>query len=952
MRSFLLTSVFFLFIIRHVFSQDFESYYNAIDFNLPTDTYTDCVGPLSHPNFKVPGKITTTFSNSTSTVLSPRYSKMTAGEYIQLNPGILIYPSSCTYPNTQFSQFNIAPGNCDVVITNSLNGSIGLHEMLELGIKPSQSIADAIHNFFFNSSGTKVNPYNADHNDPDFIDIVADFVSPTGIHKTAYGFFYRDYSVDQTNDTWIENPTNYPFRVRFAPDEYGSWNVSINIYSSAENLLNLTIDPTCSASGFNGAYSENLGYLEVGLHNNLRYHDNHQSFFALGQNNAWPIGDFGGYLTEIVHPSDFNKQIHNLISLSDNHGNYNRICMLPLSQGIEWEHLGVYDSYVSGVYDSYTPPVQFGDQSLRNRQEQAWEFDRLLKAAEQKHVYIQLDIEKSDQYNVVHHEWDEDHRQCWESNPYHSIVSEPYEFFSNATTLKLFKRKLRYLIARWGYSTSIASYELMSEVDRIDNHGDHLNEINGWLIYIKNYIKNNLDSKHLISWSWATIEASENYFMHSQPDFSDVHNYGDKKNQNYDWRYHYSESGTTLYNIKKPFILGEMGGAQLTEACSDLSFHNALWSTAFMGGFGSGLEWWEWDNDAYRTNFNGISNFFSGIDFESHHFERTQWRNSDPFEFDITNCSGSWNWLTTKRYYTLENYELVSTSGKLAMGWLHNATAYWHNTTCWSSSPEPCDADDYGHILPIGSHQKFKIKGLDVWRQYHLDLYRPEDNSWYYYYDESTNILGELRLKCWDMFNWSNDYVYKAHRSGYSWRPTNDSIPPDTLDCPLDTNFVNVTYDDDSLHLFTYEWNFGNGQTYIGNNPKVYFSTPGTYTVTLIVSDSMGWADTLQQQFIVPYCDSIAARMQNSFAENHSTDSLPFKVYPNPAHDKLSIEFLDEISLPIAIRIFNSLDQLVFLKENVKEIKTDFNTSHLEPGMYFVKIVGINNSSFAKFIVQ
>lgn len=61
--------------------------------------------------------------------------------------------------------------------------------------------------------------------------------------------------------------------------------------------------------------------------------------------------------------------------------------------------------------------------------------------------------------------------------------------------------------------------------------------------------------------------------------------------------------------------------------------------------------------------------------------------------------------------------------------------------------------------------------------------------------------------------------------------------PADVCDPPLTVNFFNVSGQDG----LTYQWDLGNGQTFTGLNPPTQtYNTPGTYSVVLTATDSLG----------------------------------------------------------------------------------------------------------------
>ena len=91
----------------------------------------------------------------------------------------------------------------------------------------------------------------------------------------------------------------------------------------------------------------------------------------------------------------------------------------------------------------------------------AQKWDAIVSAAEQASVSFQMTFQHHGQYSTnVDPEWN--------SNPYNTanggFLTNAAQFFTNATARALTRRKLRYSIARWGYSPAIMAWELFNEV--------------------------------------------------------------------------------------------------------------------------------------------------------------------------------------------------------------------------------------------------------------------------------------------------------------------------------------------------------------------------------------------------------------------------------------------------------------------------------------------------------
>ncbi len=74
-------------------------------------------------------------------------------------------------------------------------------------------------------------------------------------------------------------------------------------------------------------------------------------------------------------------------------------------------------------------------------------------------------------------------------------------------------------------------------------------------------------------------------------------------------------------------------------------------------------------------------------------------------------------------------------------------------------------------------------------------------------------------------------------------------------------------------------------------------------------------------------------------------------VYPNPVDDRIMIKNLP--SEPIEISIFNTMGQKVFNKRNVSSERNHITIiSNLKPGLYYIRIISINNELLTKKIIK
>lgn len=857
-----------------------------------------------------------------------------AGDAIVLRPGF----SASGFTGTGYFHAQIVPNDFDVVIINPEDNNfpalVGKFEKFEMGIKLPQAVTNQINDYILNPN-TGINPY-----DPNSISIEAIFTAPSGATKVVYGFYYIDYVEDLNSSDadhggkWDDQHTPYPWRIRFAPTEAGNWSCSINVIIPGSATLNANpLNFLCQTSG-------NKGYLQVGQYRRqLRFSGTHESFFAIGQNVAWSdwMPDSEGRWF-VGKPMDYAVQKANIHNISTNGGNYARVVPAPWSGAIEWGKMGDYN----------------------DRQPHHWELDEIFKQAHADNLYVHLCLELHNQYQINPNDPDYD----WNKNPYKTGnqnviqgINNPIDFFTNTAAQDYFKRRLRYIIARWGYSTNLSAYELFSEVDNVDDYATFANKmaIMGWHEMMANYIKQTLgDNNHLVTTSYAGDPGPYTFSAYSTQslDITSRHRYGAydpdpnidvKAYINY-IRYHtlVSESdgnnsfvGLDYYN--KPYIMEEMGddiSDSLRDNCNDWDFHNALWATAFMNSYGSGLDWWHWNNNSLRENFTALNSFISGHDFENNQYQ-PQWFKHIPDD---------------DTYKGIESYSLINNNLNEVLGWVHNFSYYFGITA-------PCSSDS---PLAVNSSEKLEIHGLKVWYQHHRAKY---DIEWYsvphagsvsLYSTETkkTTLFGKLKPEVWDIFQVAGEYAYKMYLADSRSVDNYDTFETDTIACP-DTLAFNGVYEDDyNGTLYNYLWDLGNGTISVLAHPKTYYH-PGAYTATLIVSDTSGLSDTLIQPIVVLACDTNQTRALVIHSDNTASATInkdKIKVFPNPNKGTFIIQTDQEDTANLYI--YDMLGRVVFTTPILPGTQENVvNFTEKQKGIYFIKLVTLNNKNIVGKII-
>lgn len=239
-------------------------------------------------------------------------------------------------------------------------------------------------------------------------------VAPSGRHVDLPCFFD---SGDSSSSLWM---------ARFAPREVGQY----------DYYFKLTVGDSASSysdtSTFDVLPSGKNGFLHTDGLWVLRY-DSGKPFRGIGENIAWESRSF-------ENPKwNYN---YLLPKLARDGGNFFRAWMCAWNLPLEWETVHSTDRYKNT--DSYYNPG--GIKRL----------DWLVHEADSLGLHIMLTLDNgSSLYNKFWYRG-----ICDTSKPI-----DPNDFFTYTSIQQRYKDKLRYIIARWGYSTSIAAISFFNEID-------------------------------------------------------------------------------------------------------------------------------------------------------------------------------------------------------------------------------------------------------------------------------------------------------------------------------------------------------------------------------------------------------------------------------------------------------------------------------------------------------
>jgi len=544
---------------------------------------------------------------------------------------------------------------------------IGKHEKVEIGINLNKELADLILAFKLNNS-EGVNPFN-----PEEISIEASFTSPSSRIRTRYGFYYEDYSIvqDQGQSRYELNDSfPYDFIIRNSLDEIGNWEVDVRVIVNGEIVSSRMFGIRCISSNKKGRLITTSESAEKDRYFRFKDSPSGDRFFGIGANICHSgLGQMDPGDGEIHRTwlENFLQEGGNLVRIElggqnylpnwDQYNNYfPRLARMTELDGII-ENIASYDAYFI-LFRHHTE--MWWDQSDPNRGTQPEGWDGL----------------------------------NWLNNPFikADIINNRRSYFKSGEAEKWQNHCLRYIISRWGYTPSFMAYEYqemdnwLSKVYKEENVNYEKDEkfidgelreiqidVRKWLERKKNFLQNELNSEVLFSIAYATLPEWEKsdvgYGLCEVSDFQNVHKYGGSKDVNYLRR----KSVEELWDrFKQPVFVEECGVHEeytTIQCCTDLNYHNSIWAPSVMGAAGTGMAW-NW-KDGYFDNFKPISTFFGSENFEAFHYNKVD------VEFDKYQ---SWRTGVNKVAQTkLEFYFQRDKEKNRALGWIHNATNYWHN---------------------------------------------------------------------------------------------------------------------------------------------------------------------------------------------------------------------------------------------------------------------------------
>ena len=391
------------------------------------------------------------------------------------------------------------------------------------------------------------NPFN-----PDELAVEAALTSPSGVTMTVPGFWFQPFSWSREKArTLCMAQGTGGWRLRFCLREAGRWKVCVRLlvrqglYDTAETELD-------------ALPAEGKGFIRVEPTAKRTFvFDNGELYVPVGQNLAWnrlrPQNETAGYYCDILEKMAGQG------------------CNFVRSWLAQWN---------LSLNDITLPPDDYS-----KRMDKAAVLDEIFAFMEQNNLHISLVIWSHGQFSVkADPAWVE---CCYNAKNPGGYLEHPQDFFTDEQARADAKKYIRYILARYGYSTSLFCWELFNEAD---GSAGRINDMLAWHKEMADYIRKLDPYGHLISTSSCIVTCP--LITDESMDFIYLHSYNIHGGQT-------SIDQIVMplwYQFRKPIVYGEIG-LLLPEYEIDpgqIVLHQELWAGLLGGTAGTAMNWfWE-----------------------------------------------------------------------------------------------------------------------------------------------------------------------------------------------------------------------------------------------------------------------------------------------------------------------------------------------------------------------
>jgi hypothetical protein len=471
----------------------------------------------------------------------------------------------------------------------------------------------------------------ADPFDPESIAVSAVFKQPDIGTETVRGFVYQDFSRDEYRGTDRLVPVGATcWKIRYTPRQTGDYTYSIMV--SGKGFQTVRTAPRSFVAAVPEQGAPIARFIRVSTSDPHYFEtDDGAIFYPIGLNVRSPndarCARICGY--SITPDRGLYAYEDYFRKLAAAGGNTAEVWMSNWWVSIEWNRdwegfhgLGIYN--------------------LSN----AWKLDALLALAKKYGIRIHLVIDNHGKYSLFSD-------PEWESSPYNLAancydrkkngdvppwarfmgwLAQPGQFYTDTAARALTRRRLQYIMARWGGDPSVLGFELISEVDLTGPNGFYgqggANSVLEWQREMTDVIHREVPYPRVITTHYSGDYEKVDPRMAGAAFMDYIAGDGYRGGGR---PFHDITAATAqhLAHFQKPFWITEFGGDWNGTTPEGLraDLHSGLWSGWMTEACGTPLFWW-FDfvdrTDPHKSfdpegrdlywNFRALANFTKGED--------------------------------------------------------------------------------------------------------------------------------------------------------------------------------------------------------------------------------------------------------------------------------------------------------------------------------------------------
>ena len=395
--------------------------------------------------------------------------------------------------------------------------------------------------------------------DPDLIRVDGSFVSSAGQTSSVPAFWYQGYQRRLSGGSEALSAQGVAeWRLRFTPPAIGDYAVTVTVLT---NGLPCGLPASTNFTVAGGAPARS-GYVRIDSSKRYFETGDGQPLPLIGENVCWH-GTRGTY--------DYDDWFAAMQAAGEN---YARLWMCPWAFGIETD----------------------ANSLNRYRLDRAWQLDYALQLAEQRGLYLEFCLDYHGMFAVEPDYWGGNN--YWPQNPYcitnGGPCATPNSFFTNATAATTYAKRLRYLVARYGYSPNVLAWQFFNEIDNVYSLLN-ASDVAAWHGVMGNWMRTNDPFDHLLTTSFSSAEPHPEMWSLPQMDYVCAHSYGAGRPA--------ATLSATVQELRqaygKPVLIDEYGTSwQGWNRDADpylRGFRQGLWGGALGGSAGTAMSWW-WEN--------------------------------------------------------------------------------------------------------------------------------------------------------------------------------------------------------------------------------------------------------------------------------------------------------------------------------------------------------------------